>query len=91
MKIIIFILSFSLCIIVQSYTSSKDGDGKSGELPNVVFILADDIGLGDIAPYHRDRTAFHDYMTKEQKKHKLKNHIPLHKEGTPAQVAEIIS
>ena len=28
----------------------------AGERPNVVYILADDVGLGDIGFYHRERT-----------------------------------
>ncbi|MBI3856928.1 MAG: SDR family oxidoreductase [Planctomycetes bacterium] len=36
------------------------------------------------------RTAFHAKMTPEVKEHNLKNRIPLHKEGTPEQVATLI-
>ena len=36
------------------------------------------------------RTRFHDSMTPEQKKHNLDNRIPLHREGTPDQVGELI-
>jgi len=36
------------------------------------------------------RTAFHAKMTSEVKKHNLENRIPLHREGTPGQVASVI-
>jgi NAD(P)-dependent dehydrogenase (short-subunit alcohol dehydrogenase family) len=37
------------------------------------------------------RTRFHAGMTPEQKKHNLENRIPLHREGTPEQVATLIA
>ena len=37
------------------------------------------------------RTRFHDKMTPEQQKHNLENRIPLHREGTPEQVATLIA
>ncbi len=37
------------------------------------------------------RTRFHDAMTPETKKHNLDNRIPLHREGTPEQVARLIA
>jgi 3-oxoacyl-[acyl-carrier protein] reductase len=36
------------------------------------------------------RTRFHDSMTPEAKAHNLANRIPLHREGTPEQVAEAV-
>jgi NAD(P)-dependent dehydrogenase (short-subunit alcohol dehydrogenase family) len=36
------------------------------------------------------RTRFHEKMTPEQKKHNLDNRIPLHREGTPKDVAETV-
>jgi NAD(P)-dependent dehydrogenase (short-subunit alcohol dehydrogenase family) len=36
------------------------------------------------------RTAFHAKMTSEVKEHNLKNRIPLHREGTPEQVATVV-
>jgi NAD(P)-dependent dehydrogenase (short-subunit alcohol dehydrogenase family) len=36
------------------------------------------------------RTAFHAKMPPEVKEHNLKNRIPLHREGTPEQVAALI-
>jgi NAD(P)-dependent dehydrogenase (short-subunit alcohol dehydrogenase family) len=35
------------------------------------------------------RTAFHAKMTEEQKRHNLDHRIPLHREGTPEQVASL--
>jgi 3-oxoacyl-[acyl-carrier protein] reductase len=37
------------------------------------------------------RTRFHEAMTPEQKRHNLDNRIPLHREGTPEQVASLIA
>ena len=37
------------------------------------------------------RTRFHANMTPETKKHNLDNRIPLHREGTPEQVAQLIA
>ena len=37
------------------------------------------------------RTRFHDKMTAEQKKHNLEHRVPLHREGTPEQVATLIA
>jgi NAD(P)-dependent dehydrogenase (short-subunit alcohol dehydrogenase family) len=37
------------------------------------------------------RTDFHAAMTPEQEKHNLENRIPLHRFGTPEQVAEVIT
>ena len=36
------------------------------------------------------RTAFHSQMSEQQKKLNLEHRIPLHKEGSPAQVADLI-
>lgn len=36
------------------------------------------------------RTRFHETMTAEQQSHNLKNRIPLHREGAPDQVAEVV-
>jgi NAD(P)-dependent dehydrogenase (short-subunit alcohol dehydrogenase family) len=36
------------------------------------------------------RTRFHDAMTAEQQAHNLKNRIPLHREGTSADVAQAV-
>ena len=37
------------------------------------------------------RTRFHEQMTAEQKKHNLDTRVPLHREGTPEQVATLIA
>jgi len=37
------------------------------------------------------RTRFHDKMTAEQKRHNLEHRVPLHREGTAEQVAELIA
>ena len=52
--------------------------------------LADDnIRVNCVAP-GIIRTRFHDPMTPEQKAHNLKNRIPLHREGTSQDVAEVV-
>ncbi len=46
-----------LCIYFEfSGISCNSENEAESELPNVVFILADDIGQGDIGFYHRERT-----------------------------------
>jgi len=65
-----------------------------GALPQFARALARDFGADDIrincvAP-GIIRTAFHNAMTPEQKRHNLENRIPLAREGTPEQVAELI-
>lgn len=65
-----------------------------GALPQFARALArevanDNIRVNCIAP-GIIRTRFHDRMTPEQKKHNLENRIPLHREGTPEQVATLI-
>lgn len=64
-----------------------------GVLPQLTralaFELADDnIRVNCVAP-GIIRTAFHAKMTEEQKRHNLDNRIPLHREGTPEQVASL--
>ena len=52
--------------------------------------LADDnIRVNCVAP-GIIRTRFHDAMTAEQQAHNLKNRIPLHREGTAADVAQVV-
>ena len=36
------------------------------------------------------RTRFHEKMTPEARKHNIENRIPLHREGTPEDVAEAV-
>lgn len=65
-----------------------------GALPQFARALArelagDNIRASCVAP-GIIRTRFHDRMTPEQKKHNLEHRIPLHREGTPDQVASLI-
>jgi len=65
-----------------------------GVLPQLTralaFELADDnIRVNCVAP-GIIRTAFHAKMTEEQKQHNIENRIPLHREGTPEQVASLV-
>jgi NAD(P)-dependent dehydrogenase (short-subunit alcohol dehydrogenase family) len=65
-----------------------------GALPQFAQALARDfaahnIRVNCVAP-GIIRTAFHDAMTPEQKRNNLENRIPLGREGTPEQVAELI-
>jgi len=56
----------------------------------LAYELADDnIRVNAVAP-GIIRTAFHKDMNPEQKKHNLEHRVPLHREGTPEQVAELI-
>ena len=65
-----------------------------GTLPQFTRALArefadDNIRINCVAP-GVIRTRFHDNMSPEVKKHNLENRIPLHREGTPQQVADLI-
>jgi NAD(P)-dependent dehydrogenase (short-subunit alcohol dehydrogenase family) len=65
-----------------------------GALPQFARALArefanDNIRVNCVAP-GVVRTAFHATMTEEQRRLNLDHRIPLHREGTPAQVAELI-
>jgi NAD(P)-dependent dehydrogenase (short-subunit alcohol dehydrogenase family) len=66
-----------------------------GTLPQFARALArevaeDNIRVNCICP-GIIRTRFHEQMTPQQKKHNLDNRIPLHREGSPAQVATLIA
>jgi NAD(P)-dependent dehydrogenase (short-subunit alcohol dehydrogenase family) len=66
-----------------------------GSLPQFARALArefadDNVRVNCVAP-GIIRTRFHDKMTPEQKQHNLDNRIPLHREGTPEQVADLIT
>lgn len=66
-----------------------------GTLPQFARALArevagDNIRVNCICP-GIIRTRFHDKMTPDQKKHNLDNRVPLHREGTPEQVATLIA
>jgi len=65
-----------------------------GALPQFARALArefanDNIRVNCVAP-GVVRTAFHATMTEEQRQLNLQHRIPLHREGTPAQVAELV-
>jgi NAD(P)-dependent dehydrogenase (short-subunit alcohol dehydrogenase family) len=65
-----------------------------GALPQFTRALArefanDNIRINCVAP-GVIRTRFHDTMSPEQKRLNLEQRIPLHREGTPEQVAEVI-
>jgi NAD(P)-dependent dehydrogenase (short-subunit alcohol dehydrogenase family) len=65
-----------------------------GAIPQLTRALAfefadDNIRINCVAP-GVIRTEFHAKMTPETKKHNLDNRIPLHREGTPMQVATLI-
>src|SRR5216110_2270663 len=65
-----------------------------GALPQFARALArefanDNIRVNCVAP-GVVRTAFHATMSEEQRRLNLDHRIPLHREGTPAQVAEVI-
>lgn len=66
-----------------------------GTLPQFARALAreaanDNIRVNCICP-GIIRTRFHDQMTPEQKKHNLDNRVPLHREGSPENVATLIA
>jgi NAD(P)-dependent dehydrogenase (short-subunit alcohol dehydrogenase family) len=66
-----------------------------GTLPQFARALArevagDNIRVNCICP-GIIRTRFHDKMTPDQKRHNLDNRVPLHREGTPEQVATLIA
>ena len=66
-----------------------------GALPHFTRALArefadDNIRVNCVAP-GVIRTAFHANMSEQQKKLNLEQRIPLHREGTPAQVASLIT
>jgi NAD(P)-dependent dehydrogenase (short-subunit alcohol dehydrogenase family) len=65
-----------------------------GAIPQLTRALAfefaeDNIRINCVAP-GVIRTDFHAKMTPETRKHNLENRIPLHREGTPRQVATLI-
>jgi NAD(P)-dependent dehydrogenase (short-subunit alcohol dehydrogenase family) len=86
-------------IILVSSTAGKLGvmgnlayQAVKGALPHLTRALArelanDNIRVNCVAP-GVIRTRFHEHMSAEQKKLNLEQRIPLHREGTPAQVAD---
>jgi NAD(P)-dependent dehydrogenase (short-subunit alcohol dehydrogenase family) len=66
-----------------------------GALPQLARGLArqfadDNIRVNCVAP-GIIRTRFHDRMTPEQRQHNLEHRVPLHREGTPEQVGDLIT
>jgi NAD(P)-dependent dehydrogenase (short-subunit alcohol dehydrogenase family) len=66
-----------------------------GALPQFARALArevadENIRVNCVAP-GIIRTRFHEHMTPEQKQYNLEHRIPLHREGTPEQVATLIA
>ena len=66
-----------------------------GAIPQFTRALArqfadDNIRVNCVAP-GIIRTRFHDQMTPAQQKHNLEHRVPLHHEGTPEQVADLIT
>ena len=88
-------------IILISSTAGKLGvmgniayQAVKGALPQLTRALArelanDNIRVNCVAP-GVIRTKFHEHMSAEQKKLNLEHRIPLHREGTTEQVAEVI-
>ncbi len=88
-------------IILISSTAGKLGvlgnlayQAVKGALPHLARGLArelanDNIRVNCVAP-GVIRTKFHEHMSEAQKKLNLEQRIPLHREGTPKQVADVI-
>jgi len=79
---------------IRALRSNIAYQAVKGAIPQITralaFELADDnIRVNCVAP-GVVRTAFHASMTPEVRKHNLENRIPLHREGTPEQVATVI-
>jgi len=53
-------------------------------------VADDNIRVNCVAP-GIIRTRFHEAMTPQQKQHNLDHRVPLHREGTPEQVASLIA
>ena len=89
-------------IVLISSTAGKLGvlgsvayQTVKGALPQMTRALArelanDNIRVNCVAP-GVIRTKFHENMSPEQRKLNLEHRIPLHREGTPEQVADVIS
>ncbi len=89
-------------IILISSTAGKLGvlgalayQAVKGALPHLTRALArelanDNIRVNCVAP-GVIRTKFHEHMSEAQKKLNLEQRIPLHREGTPEQVADVIT
>jgi NAD(P)-dependent dehydrogenase (short-subunit alcohol dehydrogenase family) len=90
------------CIVTVSSTAGIRGvpgalayATAKGALPQFTRSLAreladDNIRVNCVAP-GIIRTRFHEYMTPERRELNLRHRIPLHREGTPEQVAEAVA
>jgi 3-oxoacyl-[acyl-carrier protein] reductase len=79
---------------IRGIKSNVAYQAVKGTLPQLTRALAyefanDNIRVNCVAP-GVIRTAFHDTMPAQVKQNNLENRIPLHREGTPAQVASLI-
>jgi xanthine dehydrogenase YagS FAD-binding subunit len=79
---------------IRGIVTNVDYQVAKGALPQFARALArefanDNIRVNCVAP-GVVRTDFHQTMTAEQRRLNLEQRIPLHREGTPAQVAELI-
>ncbi|HSU69337.1 MAG TPA: SDR family oxidoreductase [Tepidisphaeraceae bacterium] len=79
---------------IRGIRSNVAYQAVKGAIPQLTRALAfefadDNIRVNCIAP-GVVRTAFHTKMTPETRKHNLDNRIPLHREGTPEQVATLL-
>ncbi|HEY2586026.1 MAG TPA: SDR family oxidoreductase [Tepidisphaeraceae bacterium] len=79
---------------IRGIRSNVAYQAVKGAIPQLTRALAyefadDNIRVNCVAP-GVIRTDFHAKMTPEQRKHNLDNRIPLHREGTPEQVATLI-
>jgi len=92
---------YGVIVLISSAAGKRGCPGNfayqvvKGTLPQFVRALArdfaaDNIRINCVAP-GVIRTAFHDAMTTEQKRINLEHRIPLAREGTPAQVAQLIN
>jgi len=80
---------------VRSFPNNIGYQVMKGALPHFARALArelsdDNIRVNCVAP-GVIRTRFHERMTPEQRKLNLDHRIPLHREGTPEQVAHLIA
>jgi NAD(P)-dependent dehydrogenase (short-subunit alcohol dehydrogenase family) len=88
-------------VFMSSVAGIQAGPGSitygvvKGALPQFARSLARELGdfnirVNCVAP-GIIRTRFHEKMTPEQKKHNIDNRIPLHREGTAGDVADVIT
>ena len=70
-------------IIVQPELSGA-GNNHNPYRPNVVIIMADDIGLGDIGFYHRERTGMDEVVPSPHLDSLIEGGMRFHQANTPA-------